>query len=92
MLSTFSQQFIAQNSVNIYGQKSGDDSRVPPSPSFSFREMLLRHKLSEGELNESKNSQLHSMRQNLAKRSVERKKFNKPEDCQVPWCGSARTF
>jgi hypothetical protein len=33
---------------------------------------------------ESKNSQLPSLRQNLAKKPLERKKFGKPEDRQVP--------
>jgi hypothetical protein len=35
-------------------------------------------------LNESKSGQVPSLRQNLAKRPVERKKFGKPEDGQVP--------
>ena len=35
------------------------------------------------EIDESKNSQLPSLRQNLVKRPVERKKFGKPEDGQV---------
>jgi len=36
------------------------------------------------EIDEPKNSQLPSLRQNLARRPVERKKFGKPEDGQVP--------
>jgi hypothetical protein len=36
------------------------------------------------ELNEPKNSQLPSLRQNVAKRSMERRKSGKPEDYQVP--------
>jgi hypothetical protein len=46
--------------------------------------MLLRQKLAEGEMHEQENSQLPSLWQNLVKRSVGRKKFNKPEDFQVP--------
>jgi hypothetical protein len=46
--------------------------------------MLLRQKLAEGELHEPENSQLPSLWQNLDKRSLGRKEFNKPEDCQVP--------
>lgn len=36
------------------------------------------------EIYESKNSQLSSLRQNSVRRPVERKKFGKPEDGQVP--------
>jgi len=76
---------VTKNSVNIYHDVSGDVTRASsPSPSFSSWEMLLRQKLAEGEMHESENSQLPSLWQNLDKRALGRKKFNKPEDCQVP--------
>jgi hypothetical protein len=52
---------------------------------FFFRGTWLQSaSLAGDESNEPKNSQLPSLRQNVAKRSVERKKFGKPEVGQVP--------
>jgi len=52
---------------------------------FGENAVLSENYLALGDIvNESKNSQLPSLRQNLAKRSMERKKLDKPEDSQVP--------
>jgi hypothetical protein len=54
-------------------------------PFFFFRGTRFQGASLAGEkLYESKSGQLSSLRQNLAKRFVKRKKFDKPEDGQVP--------